>query len=391
MAESAVGKIPVGQAGSHRFPGARIKEHLLLEIRRRPPNDRLPPEVELAERFGVNRLTVNKVMAELRREGYVQRIRGKGTFIVRPDRRVLTEVASRSRTRHGQIVIAYPDYFSFDIWSKVNGAEDLAHGKDVELVSFKMNKATAYESLAALVEERGRDVKGAVVLPPGLNIDARSVSLLNSLNIPVAVLAACDRAALGDNVVCVYRDYFKEGYLAVNHLICAGHEHLGYVANEPWNLGSRMQYQGIKAALYEHGFSLKDLARSPNGVQMWDSSTKAGHRFTSELLRAGKVTALIYRSMPGAIGGLLAISEAGLRVPDDISIVSQGDGSIVEEFLVPPLTSIVCDYHAWMSVAFEAILDRSRRHEKQIVIDVKLMERNSVRSISRPQGRNLDG
>lgn len=359
--------------------GARIKEDLLLEIRRLSVNDRLPPETQLADKYGVNRLTVNKVMAELSREGYVERIRGKGTFIARPDKRVLSDRASQRKV--GQIVIAYPDYFSFDLWSKVNCAEDFAHKNEVEVVNFKMNKGTAYESIAALIEERGRDVRGAIIVPPAAIIDAKNVGLMQALGIPIVLLAAVDRPVLGSNIVSVHRDYYKEGFLGMQRLIRAGHRRLGYLCTEPWNLGSRLQYAGVKAALYEHGLNLKDLARSPNGIPSWESSMEAGYRFTAELIKKRDLTGLMYRSSPGAIGGMRAIAEAGKRIPDDISIISEGENATLDEFLVPPLTDIVCDYQAWVGVAFDVILDRSRRHEKQIIIDVQLVERKSVRDL----------
>ena len=44
---------------------------------------RLPSEVEMAERFGVSRSVIRDVLAELEREGYVERGRGVGTIINR--------------------------------------------------------------------------------------------------------------------------------------------------------------------------------------------------------------------------------------------------------------------------------------------------------------------
>ncbi len=323
-------------------------------------------------------------MAELTREGYIERIRGRGTFIARPDKHVLTSQAPGSRKRSvGQIVIAYPDYYSFSLWSKVACAEDMAHRHGVDLVSFKMNKGTAYESVAALIGEKGSDVLGAIVLPAGSIMDTRSVKLMDSLGIPVAVLAACERPGLAGNVTSIYRDYQKEGYLAASYLIRAGHDQLGYIANEPWDIGSRLQYHGVKSALYEHGLNLKDLARSPNGVPSWESAIAGGYRFTVDLLRVRRPTALIYRSSPGALGGMRAIAEAGLRVPDDVSMISEGEGDPLNEYLVPPLTVITCEYEALLAAAFDVILDRSRRHEKQIVIDVRLTEGRSVRTVRR--------
>ncbi len=48
------------------------------------PGDALPPEHELAARYGVSRMTVRRAIAELAARGLVYTQRGKGTFVARP-------------------------------------------------------------------------------------------------------------------------------------------------------------------------------------------------------------------------------------------------------------------------------------------------------------------
>jgi len=45
------------------------------------PNDRIPSEIGLAKLLGVSRMTINKVINELVREGFLYRKQGKGTFV----------------------------------------------------------------------------------------------------------------------------------------------------------------------------------------------------------------------------------------------------------------------------------------------------------------------
>lgn len=61
----------------------RIRLHLLAAIKngRLAPGDRVPSEWELAERFAVSRMTARQAVSELERLGYLQRHRGKGTFV----------------------------------------------------------------------------------------------------------------------------------------------------------------------------------------------------------------------------------------------------------------------------------------------------------------------
>jgi len=45
------------------------------------PSDRVPSENELVDATGVSRMTANRALRELKREGYVERVAGVGTFV----------------------------------------------------------------------------------------------------------------------------------------------------------------------------------------------------------------------------------------------------------------------------------------------------------------------
>jgi GntR family transcriptional regulator len=64
----------------------QVKTLILREIEAGQwrPEDRLPSEDELADRFGVSKITVRQAMRELAQLGYVRREQGRGTFVQRP-------------------------------------------------------------------------------------------------------------------------------------------------------------------------------------------------------------------------------------------------------------------------------------------------------------------
>lgn len=70
--------------------GATRHAHIVGDIRSRivdgswPPGFQLPVETDLAERYGVSRMTMNKALAQLAREGFLIRRKRSGTQVAQP-------------------------------------------------------------------------------------------------------------------------------------------------------------------------------------------------------------------------------------------------------------------------------------------------------------------
>jgi len=81
------------------------------------PGDRLPPERELAERYGCSLITVRRALSELAREGRIERTRGRGTFVLRPrveldfggSQSFTSEMQSHGLDAETKVVAAHPE------------------------------------------------------------------------------------------------------------------------------------------------------------------------------------------------------------------------------------------------------------------------------------------
>ncbi len=89
--------------GGFRVPKYFEVKHLLLDLTRTmPPGAPLPPERELAQRYGTSRTTVRQALTELVVEGRLLRIQGKGTFVAIPKVAQVLELASYTEGMRAQ-------------------------------------------------------------------------------------------------------------------------------------------------------------------------------------------------------------------------------------------------------------------------------------------------
>ena len=353
---------------------SRIRAYFLDLIRQRRINDPLPSEREVVERFKVSRPTVNKAMSQLQLEGLIVRRKGLGSFVACAEGIVRNDLAS---ARHDCVLMCYPNWFSYDIWQKVSLATQIGLQKGVEVYDYKLSPTTRYEKLADKVRERP-GIRGVILIPPGGMLSRADIEVLGNIGVPVVSLVYCEYAALTANVSCVAKNHFMAGYLLIEYLAGLGYRRIAYVANEPENHESLIFFNGMRDALKSKGLELGNLMRSTGKMSRWHDSMPASYEFTRQtLLVCPRPQALIYDSVPGACGGLLAINRAGLQIPRDLGVVVNDAYGSFSAYSVPPLTVVHTDAAKIIGKAYEIIEKRKR---ESIQIDVQLLERESTQA-----------
>jgi DNA-binding LacI/PurR family transcriptional regulator len=180
--------------------------------------------------------------------------------------------------------------------------------------------AGAAESLL----EQGVD--GIVVSEP---IDEGSVSL--SVDVPVLVVGA-PASFGGPRAVTVGVGAESLARAATEHLLDLGHVSVHHLAGPQRWFAARDRLAGWRAALSARG-------REQPPVIKGDWSAASGYAAGRELASAGDVTAVFAANDDMAIGLIRALTEAGLRVPDDVSVVGFDDIP-VSAYVTPPLTTV---------------------------------------------------
>jgi DNA-binding LacI/PurR family transcriptional regulator len=123
---------------------------------------------------------------------------------------------------------------------------------------------------------------------------------------------------------------------AVSHLIELGHRNIGMITNAPLSYTSAQQ----RRTGYQQALHSADLKFEDGLLKEGNYTPASGYHAMNELLEElPRPTAVFIASDVVAMGAILAVKRAGLRIPEDIAIVGFDDIPLAEYF-DPPLTTI---------------------------------------------------
>ncbi len=125
---------------------------------------------------------------------------------------------------------------------------------------------------------------------------------------------------------------------------------------------------------------MRDAGRlEPGHVHLAPWTTEGGYRAAVEAIRKGRLpTAFIIANDSFAVGALRAFSEAGIRVPEEVSMISF-DNTRLAETAIPPLSSFELDPAEAGRQAVQLLLERihGRRTPIRVTIPSRLVVRQS--------------
>jgi DNA-binding LacI/PurR family transcriptional regulator len=110
------------------------------------------------------------------------------------------------------------------------------------------------------------------------------------------------------------------------------------------------------------------------------SNALIGFQETKELMESGNnFSAVIFDSDIAAVGAISAITESGLRIPGDISVVSF-DNIEISRYTHPPLTTIDMRAHERGSAAADMIIEiiEKKRKPESKTLEARLVKRHSA-------------
>jgi DNA-binding LacI/PurR family transcriptional regulator len=225
------------------------------------------------------------------------------------------------------------------------------------------------EAVASAIERlRTQGVAGVVVIAPRVGAVGALFELPDSLP-AVAVEAGAE-----DGVPSVAVDQLQGGRLATEHLLELGHRTVHHLAGPSDFIESQQRVEGWREALQEAG------AVAPAPLR-GDWSPRSGYELGQRLLEdEPDLTAVFVANDQMALGLLRALSERGVDVPADVSVVGFDD--IPEAaYFTPPLTTVRQDFNEMGRRSLHVLLeqiDAGRRDEAREVVPVELVVRESA-------------
>lgn len=335
------------------------------------PGAKLPPELELAEKYQLSRGTVRQAILLLVTEGLVERVQGKGTFV---------RQLKQENSNGGVIGITLPyahDSLAIDI---LLGAESAAKSRGYSLL-FSYTDENLQQEAIDIQRMRTENAKGLIIFPCTNVTYDEAIWQLKKEGFPFVLV---DRyfPNLPSDYVGV--DNLGGSYRVTEHLINLGHQAIAFIgASDTQTTSVKDRFQGYKRALADHGLIFRES---------WLCSYAGTAINNSEANEAVEISEIRkYLSRPETPRAIVAINDytaikivkvahsLGLRVPEDVAIVGFDDIQQASQIEVPLTTVAQPRYEIGVRAA-HLLIDRLRGVKtglSQLILPTSLVVRAS--------------
>jgi DNA-binding LacI/PurR family transcriptional regulator len=239
-------------------------------------------------------------------------------------------------------------------------------GYDVLLLNTEYSPARTEAVVRKLIEN---DVRGVAVMTSSL--DASVIQTLTNEGIGVVL----NNLSLADRLVSNITINYERGlFQAIEHVASLGHRRAAVIAGPPTNPTASNIQQALVAGLKQRGLSPDPVTNSAYNLDAAADAVKV-------MLSARNTPTVIFcGSDLIAMGVMVALEQAGIDVPNDISVVGIDDISFA--FLArPPLTTIRVPREQLGVMSFKALdrmLKLKRKSGAEYVIETELVVRKST-------------
>jgi len=290
---------------------------------------RVPSIRDVARLAGVSHQTVSRVLNDhpsIRPETKRRVEDAIAVLDYKPNLAARALVTSRSRT----IGVLSATIGEFGPSSSIASIEDAARAAGYSVTTVNL-PATTPEAIGEAIRQLGREqVGGIVALAP----QVRVFNVLRGMAAGVPIVSL--QTASGSDGFSLSADQVAGARAVTEHLIDAGHTDILHLAGPQDWIEAESRMRGYLDALRE-----ADLPTFPPIRGDWTADF--GYFAGTELARRRDFTAVFAANDLMAIGLMHGFRDAGLRVPDDVSVVGFDDIPVAAH-VWPPLTTVHQDF-----------------------------------------------
>ncbi len=354
----------------------QIKKYIenMIEMDELKPDDRVPSENELMEKFSVSRITAKRALNILSQEGKVYRMQGRGTFVASGAKKYI-EVSEYNFEENVQtIALILPQLNSSFILEILRGVLCQAESCGYNVIVHKTDELIEKEE-KKIKKMSLAGVNGIIIYPVEGELYNTEILKLTLKRFPLVVI---DRYLKGINTNVVHTDNFTGAYEATRHLIELGHKKIGFISIYSQSSSVEDRIRGYEKALADNGLPV-DYRLRLDEIITQDIKTEI-EQITKYLKRNNDMTALL--TINNEIGRKLFVGmkAEGLSIPEDISVVFFDDYQYADMFKVPP----TCVIQQGEKMGKEAvklinrIIEEPDREYEKIILPPELKRRSST-------------
>ncbi|QQE79673.1 LacI family DNA-binding transcriptional regulator [Alicyclobacillus sp. SO9] len=212
------------------------------------------------------------------------------------------------------------------------GIHKAAFSNDVNILLYDAGDGNFEESMKGVSFLKSRQCDA--ILYCSLPVHQEDVEVLERLDIPVAFALTGSSA----HIPAFKVDDVAAAYDATAHLATRGHQHIAMISGGLTNeVAGQTRYDGYRLAIKEYNLPFSDEYVA-YGDFRFDGGYEAMGRILENRIEI-PITAVFAASDEMALGAMRRIHEAGLRVPDDISVMGF-DNLSISTMVTPQLTTV---------------------------------------------------
>ena len=283
-------------------------------------------------------------------------------------------LASRRAKAIGLVMTRSPHHIATDAFLPqiIGGLMDVVKERKLRLLFESVD--VEHQDRAYLELARAKHIDGMILLTP--RIDDAGLKKLEQVDIPTVLMGEIS----GTNLYSVDIDNRLAAQKGVQYLLGLGHTRIACITNAPPNYSAACdRIRGYRDALLSAGVPFDEQL-----VRYADFDPRSGYEQMNSILLSGcRFTAIFIASDNVAIGARAALREAGLRVPEDISMLGFDDIPWAQ-YSDPPLTTIRLPAQKLARTACVVLMDLLQGKEvatRRQILDTELVIRGSCRAL----------